>query len=223
MAVDTVLFDLDDTLVRYERPAAEVLDATFERVGVDPFFEVADFQTRYDRFFPQSDSIDHLRELVFADIAVESGRDPALGRDLARTYAAERDHSRVRLLPGAPALLDALDGRPLGLVTNGDPTMQRPKLRATGLTDRFDTVVYAGHDTASKPDPEPFEHALGDLGVDAASGAFVGNDPRSDVDGAHGVGLRSVWIRHGTEETPSVAPDATVDCLDELLGTWLVE
>ena len=52
---------------------------------------------------------------------------------------------------------------------------------------------------------------------------FVGNDPVADVGGAQGVGLRSVWIRDGTDEQPLVEPDATIDCLDELLGTWVVE
>lgn len=223
MTVDAVLFDLDETLVRYERPASTVLSETFEALGVEPFFEVGDFQERYEDFLPQSDTVDHLRELVFADIATDSGRDPGLGRRLARRYAAERDHSRVELLPGAPALLEALDGRPLGLVTNGDPAMQRPKLRATGLDDRFDTIVYAGHDTASKPDAEPFERALADLDVDPPGGAFVGNDPVADVFGAQSVGLRSVWLRNGGSAEPAVEPDATVDCLDELLDTWLVE
>ncbi|MFW6003445.1 MAG: HAD family hydrolase [Halanaeroarchaeum sp.] len=223
MTVDAVLFDLDETLVRYERPASAVLDVAFEAVGVDPFFEVRDFQDRYEKFFPRSESIDHLRELVFEDIATNAGRDPSLGRRLAARYADERDHSRVDLLPGASDLLDALEDRPLGLVTNGDPEMQRPKLEATGLDDRFETVVYAGHDTASKPDAEPFERALEDLNVDAPAGAFVGNDPVADVHGSQSVGLRSVWIRNGVDGTPAVEPDATVDCLDELLDSWLVQ
>lgn len=223
MAVDAVLFDLDDTLVRYERPASAVLEVAFETAGVEPFFDVRDFQAKYDEFLPQSDSIDHLRELVFADIAADDGRDPALGRRLAKQYANERDHSRVRLLPGANDLLTALEDRPLGLVTNGDPTMQEPKLAATGLEDRFETVVYAGHDTASKPDAEPFERALADLDIDATAGAFVGNDPVADVHGSQSVGLRSVWLKNGTDVTPTVEPDATVDCLTDLLDSWLVQ
>lgn len=220
--VDAVLFDLDETLVRYDRPASAVLALAFETVGVDPFFDETDFADRYDRFFPESESIDHLRELVFTDIATTTGQDPEVGRRVARAYAAERDHSRVSLLPGAPALLEALEGRPLGLVTNGDPGMQRPKLEATGLVDRFDTIVYAGHDTAPKPDPEPFRRAIDDLGIEASAGAFVGNDPRADVDGAHAVGLRTVWIRNGVAGRPADPPDATVDCLDELVDSWVV-
>jgi putative hydrolase of the HAD superfamily len=222
MTVDAVLFDLDETLVRYERPATAVLESTFDAVGVKPFFDVPDFQDRYDEFLPESDSIDHLRELIFADIASDRGYEPTLGRTIARRYSEERDHSRVSLLPGAAALLEAIADRPLGLVTNGDPEMQRPKLVATGLDDRFDTVVYAGHDTASKPDAEPFERALDDLDVDPTAGAFVGNDPIADVHGSQAVGLRSVWIRNGTDQTPDVEPDETVDCLDELHDTWLV-
>ena len=223
MTVDAVLFDLDETLVQYERPASTILEQAFSSAGVDPFFHVDDFYARYDDFFPRSDSVDHLRELIFADIATEVGHDPETGRRVAREYAAERDHSRVDLLPGATRLLDTLGDRPLGLVTNGDPSMQRPKLAATGLDDRFDAVVYAGHDTASKPDREPFERALADLRTEAAAAAFVGNDPIADVHGSQSAGMRSVWIRNGADRSPPQEPDATIDALDELLDSWLVE
>ncbi|AKH98277.1 HAD family hydrolase [Halanaeroarchaeum sulfurireducens] len=223
MTVDAVLFDLDETLVEYERPASTVLGVAFDQLDVEPFFHVSEFRDRYDDFLPQSESVAHLRELVFADIAADAGHDPALGRRLARGYADERDHSRVRLLPGAPDLLDALEDRPVGLVTNGGPEMQRPKLETTGLDTYFDTIVYAGHDTASKPEPEPFVRALEDLEVDPPAGAFVGNDPVADVHGSQSVGMRSVWLRNGAEETPTVEPDATVDCLDELLDTGLLQ
>mgnify|MGYP006284830513 CR=1 FL=1 len=141
-------------------------------------------------------------------------------RGLLERYEANHDVPALEIASALGKM--ALADRPLGLVTNGDPEMQLPKLEATGLGDRFDTVVYAGHETASKPDPEPFETALGALGVDAPRGAFVGNDPVADVHGSQSVGLRSVWIRNGTDGTPAIDPDATVDCLDELHDTWLV-
>ncbi|MFB6095735.1 MAG: HAD family hydrolase [Halodesulfurarchaeum sp.] len=222
MRVDTVLFDLDGTLVEYERSSATVLDRAFERAGVEPFFEVAEFEARYEDFFPTSDSIADLRERVFADIASTKGRDPAVGRAVAREYAAERDHSRVRLLPGAEAVLDAMADRPLGMVTNGDPGMQRPKLEATGLIDHFDPIVYAGHDAPAKPDAAPFHLALEGLGAEPSRAAYVGNDPDADVGGANAAGLTSVWLRNGAPS--EVDPDAAyiIDRLDDLLETDLL-
>lgn len=222
MTADAVLFDLDGTLVEYERPATEILEMAFERTDVDPFFAVDDYYERYETFFEESDSIEHLRELVFADIAESRGIDPDVGVRVAKAYAEERDHSEVFLLPGAEAFLDALEGRPLGLVTNGDPEMQRPKLAATGLDTRFDTIVYAGHDTRPKPHPEPFQLALERLRSPPETATFVGNDPKADVEGAHDAGLSTVWLRNGADETPETPPQYTIDSFNELLDTPLI-
>ncbi len=218
----TVLFDLDGTLVEYERSGREVLGLAFEAVGVEPFFEVEDYQERYERFFPESDSITHLRELIFADIAENQDLDPDIGVEVATAYAEERDHTRVYLLPGALDLLDALADRPVGMVTNGDPEMQRPKLEATGLLDRFETVIYAGHDSAAKPDPEPFYLALDRMGQQPEGTTYVGNDPEADVGGAAAAGLDSVWLRNGSTATPATEPTYTIDSLEELLELPLV-
>lgn len=214
-----VLFDLDGTLVEYERPAREVLATAFDRVGVDHFFAVEDYQARYETFFPESDSITHLRELIFADLAESQGKDPAVGVEVATAYADERDHTAVSLLPGAREVLDSLADRPLGMVTNGDPEMQRPKLESTGLMADFETVVYAGHDTPAKPDPAPFHLALDRLASDPAGSVYVGNDPEADVGGAAAAGLDSVWLRNGSSAVPAIEPTETIDSLSDLVDS----
>lgn len=98
----------------------------------------------------------------------ESGQGPTVGRDVAQTYAVERDQRAVEFLPGAERALETLSEQyPLGLVTNGDPQLQGPKLESLGVTDRFETVVHAGVDAPYKPDPEPFDLALDALGVNS--------------------------------------------------------
>ncbi|MFC7167725.1 HAD family hydrolase [Halospeciosus flavus] len=215
--MDAVLFDLDDTLVTYERGPGEVLDAAFADVGVDPLFSVDAYFERYAEFVEESDGIDDLRSRCFAAIAADEGHDPDLGRAVADAFAAERDHSRVRLCPGADEALDALaaDHR-LGLVTNGDAGMQAQKLVGAGLEDRFETVVYAGDETAAKPEREPFERALADLGVGADRAVHVGNSASSDVAGAHAAGLASVWVPDSADATPP--EQAATWTLDSLHG-----
>jgi putative hydrolase of the HAD superfamily len=213
--VDTVLFDLDDTLVTYNRSTRAVLDEAFSVVGVDPFFSAEAYFARYEEFLPTTDSIEALREACFAAVADDHGYDAALGRDVARAFNARRDHGDVRLLPGARAVVDAFaDEYRLGIVTNGPPDVQRPKLSAVSLDDAFETVVFAGYDTDPKPDPAPFDRALATLGSTPGRAVHVGNSLASDIAGAHAAGLRSVWI-------PAYAEDATVEPhyeLDSLAG-----
>ncbi len=103
--VEAVLFDIDGTLVEYERTAGDLLPLAFEATGVDPFFRAADYQARYGAFAAESEDVQDLRERCFVDIARQEGRDPEVGRAVARAYAAERDHTRVDLLPDAQAAL----------------------------------------------------------------------------------------------------------------------
>src|SRR6056297_1292402 len=204
MTVDAVLFDLDDTLCEYEQDSREVLSTSFERCGVEPFFELSDYHARYDEFLAAGDTVAELRSACFATIAEEHGHGAATGRAVADAFADVRDHSRVRFCPGASAALDAIArDHTVGVVTNGAPEMQRTKMAALGIDDRVETTVFAGHDAPAKPAPEPFERALADLDATPDRAVHVGNSLDSDVAGAHAAGLRSVWV----PADPSLAPD----------------
>ncbi|WP_256297060.1 HAD family hydrolase [Haloarchaeobius salinus] len=214
--VDTVLFDLDDTLCRYRRSVGEVLSLSFEAAGVEPVFDASDYVGVYDDYAEEADDIGHLRRLCFADLASDRGLDPEDGHAVADAYTETRDQTAVDPLPGAAAAVDALaaDHR-LAIVTNGAPAMQTAKLGALPFTDRFEHVVHAGYDTAAKPAPEPFHHVLDLLDADADRAVHVGNSLTSDVQGAHAAGLRSVWLGDGS--TPEPTPTYAVERLDELV------
>ena len=215
--VETVLFDLDDTLCTYRRSGAELLSLAFDRVGVEPFFEVETYYGRYERYVDDSDGVVDLRERCFADIAAERGRDPGVGRAVARAYADERDHSNVDPLPGAVETVERLAGEyRLGLVTNGAPGMQRQKLDGLSFGDAFETVVYAGYEVPAKPAPEPFERALADLDAHPERAVHVGNSPSADVDGAHAAGLRAALLPDGPPTETAGEPDYILDSLSDL-------
>ncbi|WP_336135738.1 HAD family hydrolase [Natronomonas amylolytica] len=214
MQLDAVLFDIDDTLCRYRRSGAEILDAAFERTGHDPFITLSEYHGRYPEFVDDSDSMTDLRERCFAAIAESKGRDPETGRAVAQAFAAERDHANVEPLPGVDEALSAVDGLPVGVVTNGAPEMQTQKLAGIGLEDAFDTVVYAGYDAPAKPNPEPFETALSELSASPDRTLHVGNSLQSDVAGARAAGLRSVWVPD-SDEPAEPEPDYTLSTLSE--------
>lgn len=214
-SVDTVLFDIDGTLCEYRRSRHELLANSFETAGVSPFFTIEDYIARYDEFTVDADSIEELRAACFAALADERGYDPDLGRSVAETYTADRDHSNVRFLPGAHEALTTLsDDHRVGVVTNGAPEMQAQKLAALGLDDSFETIVHAGYDAPAKPDPEPFHRALAALDADPDSTVHIGNSLAADIAGAHAAGLGSVWLDDGTEPDP--VPDYTLASMEEL-------
>ena len=219
--VNTVLFDLDGTVCEYERSPGAVLTTAFERAGVEPFFEVTAYYDRFGAFVDESDDIATLRERCFVDITRERGRDAAVGRAVADAFATERDHSRVAFVDGARTVLTHLSeqGYNLGLVTNGPPGAQQTKLDSLGVTDRFDAVVFAGHETPSKPHPRPFVHALDSLGAQAERTLFVGDSLTSDIAGARSVGMQTAWVAGGDTdpgERCGVQPGFILDSTGEV-------
>ena len=192
--IAAVLFDLDDTLYDQQQWLHGAWRAVARRAaadGVDP--------RRFE---------DALRSLA----AGGSDRGQIIDRALAELgettvsvaalVTAFRSHAPERLDP-YPGVLDALDalhaGVPLGLISDGDPDVQRAKLDALDLGRFFASVVLSDEHGRShrKPDPLPFRVALAQLGVEPAHAVYVGDRPAKDVAGAVGAGLRAIRVRTG--------------------------
>jgi putative hydrolase of the HAD superfamily len=84
----------------------------------------------------------------------------------------------------------------LGVLTNGVPHIQRRKVEALGIGDLVDAVVFATEcgDGNGKPAASAFRAALDRLNVDAASAVCVGDDPRTDIEGAAAVGMKTIHV-----------------------------
>lgn len=162
------------------------------------------------------------RALCFEDLVAERGHDRDLGRMIANTYAELTDYSDVQPLPGAlDALEVCVDSLTVGLVTNGEPAMQDPKIDSLDCRHHFETTVYAGIDTAPKPDPEPFERALATLGSDPAETVVVGNSLDSDVLGGNRAGCTTVYLDRDDaspedRSIDAVGPDYVVDSMGDV-------
>lgn len=115
---------------------------------------------------------------------------------------AFRSHAPTTLpcFPGvAEALADVRRLIPVGCVTDGDPHIQRAKLRALGLRDVFDVVVYSDElgREHRKPSPVPFRQALSALGVPPEHAVHIGDRPGKDVAGARAAGMRAIRVYTG--------------------------
>jgi HAD superfamily hydrolase (TIGR01509 family) len=111
------------------------------------------------------------------------------------------------------ALLEALRARglKLALVSNtaSPQWLLQPVLERQGLVDRVDAIVLSSEVGKRKPHPAIFERALGELGVQAEEGLFVGDRLTADVLGASRVGMttvQAVWFR-ADEGPEGVEPD----------------
>jgi putative hydrolase of the HAD superfamily len=215
--VDAVLFDLDDTL--YDQ--REWLDGawrTVAQIGVPGIEE--------ERFF------DALRSVA----AEGSDRGRIIDRALAALdraavpvtpYVTAFRNFRPSVLSPYPGVGDCLRelaaAVPLGLVTDGDPSLQASKLHALGMEPCFDVVIYSDEldgRSARKPAAAPFAAALGALGVVAENAVFVGDRPDKDVAGAVAAGMRAIRVLTGEYRGDESDPESwmTLASASEVAG-----
>ena len=128
----------------------------------------------------------------------------------------------MKVLPGAFDFVDWMNSNEVawGVVTNGDQ-FQHQKAENTGLDKKTPFLLASKLFGVDKPAPEVFMEAVRLLNIDGLKPEeilFVGDNPYTDIIGAHGVGMKTAWVRMGREKYPddAPAPDYTIDHVEEL-------
>jgi putative hydrolase of the HAD superfamily len=188
------LFDLDDTL--FEQ--AEWLSGAWVAVGEAASAYGADpgeMTKALTALSAQGSDRGHIIDQALQEIG-------AFYCPVGPLLAAFRRFSAPHLepYPRTAELLSALRARvPIGLVTDGDPVVQRSKLASLGLSSAFDVCVFSDElgRAHRKPDPLPFRVALRELGLAPSGVVVVGDRPSKDIAGAVAAGMRAVRVLTG--------------------------
>ncbi len=232
-AIDTVLFDLDDTLLddstAYKRAARRVADDLAAERGIDAQRLVAAYIVEANGFWKKL-SQEHLtrpihdaRAQLWSDALVATGIpvDVGLAQRCAEDYTRYRTEE-LELFPGALDLIVALreHGCKLGIVTNGFAATHNEKVDRLGLRPYVDGLFLADEMGMVKPDPEIFRLVCRTLGSEPARTAMVGDRYDRDIIGAGSVGLFTVLIDLHAIPLPEGAhpPDAVVGSIGDVLA-----
>jgi HAD superfamily hydrolase (TIGR01549 family) len=182
---DTVLFDIDGTLMDSNYHHAIAWSRAFQRHGVS--VAVWDIHRHIGM------GGDRLVAAVAGDDAEEQH-----GDDLRDAWEQEYDAiaGEAQPLAGARELLAELGRRGLAVVlaSSGIPKHTARALDLLHADEHTDAATTGDDAEASKPDPELLEEALGRVG---ASGGFMVGDAVWDVVAANGEGLPTVGLLSG--------------------------
>jgi len=242
MTYRAVLFDLFDTLVRFDRerlPEVRV-DGRVVRstaghlhsvlVGVAPQVTLEALYAALIESWKEAErrrAIDH-REVaapqrfahLFRCLALDpDGFPPGVLQHMLETH--KRELSRAAEFPAHHRpLLEALAGRyRLAVVSNFDYTPTALGILETaGVVHLFDTIVVSDAFGWRKPARSIFDEALRRLDVPAAEALFVGDRADIDVAGAQAAGMHAAWINPDREALPAglAPPEYEIRDLDEL-------
>ena len=209
--IRVALFDLDDTLSHHRQAVRDGISAHIASTRPD-----VDAATHLDRW-------DELEELHYHRYLTGEldylGQRRARARDFMAGFGVTFDTDReaeewfdrylveyVRawtLFDDALPCLLALSraGVRLGMITNGIPSFQWPKLETLELAAHFEHVVTSGEFGVAKPDPRIFLHACELFGVEPSEAAYVGDRLGTDALGAAAAGLTGVWLDRDARAT----------------------
>jgi HAD superfamily hydrolase (TIGR01509 family) len=230
--VDTVLFDLDDTLhddtAAYQKAALLVAQDVARDHAIDPQALLHAYVAEASAFWKNLSAehlaagiIDTRAQMWYEALTVVGIHDVALAERCAHDYGAYRT-GVLELAPGALDLVHALRvrGCKIGIVTNGFAATHHEKIARLGLTHLIDALFLADEMGMVKPDPRVFLHACEVLESAPERTAMVGDRYDRDITGALSLGLYTVLIDVHAIPLPegAPAPDATVESIAEVLA-----
>ena len=118
---------------------------------------------------------------------------PFLAAELFERFAhADAWHVYADAREVVPLLRE--NGIRLGVVSNFDGRLPR-LLADAGLAEHFEAVVWSEDAEVEKPHPAIFETLLERLALQPEQVLHVGDRRRDDVEGAHAVGMRALWLQ----------------------------
>lgn len=210
MHFDTIVFDLDGTLVDTAGDLSASLNhalATLDRPAIAPSAVRAMVGQGARKLLERGLSASG----AMTDALVEAGLVPFMNH-----YAANiAVHSRP--FPGVEAALDRLSarGHRLAICTNKPERLTSSLVAALGWADRFQAVLGADSRPYRKPDPR---HLLETVAAAGGRNALFVGDSRTDAETARAASIPLVLVSFGYSIEPvgSLGADAVIDHFDDL-------
>ncbi len=210
--VQTVLFDLDGTLIDSVRLILDSYHHTLAAHGLPP---------RADE-----DWLPGVGTPLTAQLA-EWGHDPVTLHAMIATYREYNlaHHDRmVTVYPGVAAAVEAIRAAGLrtGLVTSKNRQGAVRGLTLVKLERMMDVLVCADEVTNPKPHPEPVEKAMALLGADPRTTVYVGDSIHDMVSG-RAAGVRTaaaLWGPFGRSHLEGATPDYWLEAPADMVSLF---
>jgi len=209
--IDTVIFDLDQTLLDKTQSLVNFAAYQYEQYSLGKFI------SDRNEFILKFSELNHMimpKEEVYRKL-VEFFK---IDRNLYHELLADLNHKFHLYSVGYAGLHEMLcslrrEGYRLGIVTNGRDFYQRNKISALGIHDYFTDIVTSGSVNIKKPDHAIFQIALKHLKSIGRRTVFVGDSIQADIIPAKELGMFTILK---AEDASSALPDAICDDLIEI-------
>jgi pyrophosphatase PpaX len=208
MSINTLLFDLDGTLLNSLPMIGSTFRHTFDQLGI-PWGNGEILKTV---------------GLPLRDVAVEYAHERAEEfLTVYGQYQSDVQESMLKAYPGTIETLEKLhdNGYRLGLVTSKRRSSTMDGLAISGLGPHLEVIVTVDDISQPKPHPEPVLKALELMELSPLEAIYVG-DSWYDILTGKNAGVLTIGVTWGMatwDELHNQLPDYIVNTWDELLAT----
>lgn len=162
----------------------------------EAYFMSCDLQIRLgkkDFKVPEVDVVEVFKHL-FENKGKKAGK--TLATHLAQEFRAFSTE-RLRLYPDVIETLKQLKRarKKLYILSNAQRCYTKPELEKLNLLKYFTGIVYSSDYKCAKPDAKLFDITCDKFKLNKSETIYIGNDPATDVDGARGAKIDSLWIK----------------------------
>ncbi|MGM8366065.1 pyrophosphatase PpaX [Virgibacillus sp. W0181] len=206
MSIDTVLFDLDGTLIDTNELIISSFEHTFEHYGLT-------FTKKEIMEFNGPPLIDTFQEI-----------NPDLAEAMIDTYREHNIKHHDNFVKVFPYVLETVEQLrqhqiKMGIVSAKMRQGVLKGLSLTGLEDYFETIVSMDDVTHPKPHPEPVLKAMSNLGATPETSIMVG-DNYHDIESGKNAGVKTAgvaWSEKGKEFLLNYDPTYMLEDMRDLL------
>jgi HAD superfamily hydrolase (TIGR01662 family) len=218
--IDTLIFDLDNTLI--DRNAAM-------RLSLHDWLSAQGFNgPQLERAVNDCMQYDHWGYTSRHDLCawllqnyVNKQNNDVTPQQLQHLLHVNNSRN-VQPNPQVQALLQTLGSQyKLVLATNGGSQTQRAKIQQAQLERFFkpEAIFVSGEMEFEKPDPQYFKKIISDLQLDVTKALVIGDNPHNDIQAANACGLYTCWVSHGREAAAGIQPTMTIENITEI-SAW---
>jgi pyrophosphatase PpaX len=198
--INTLLFDLDGTLLDSFSVHLEIFKTTFAQFGIHLSEE--EFLKTYSPNWYETYEAFGLRKEDWE--AADS------------FWLKEAEKINARLFPGVKEIFLKLDKYfTLGLVTSGSKSRVERDIKATGIINFFKTVVTGDDVKVPKPSPEGLEIAFRNLDKQPNEVIYIG-DSSADYEMAKAAGVYFIGVSSEFNNLSNNHPDYSVHSIIEI-------
>lgn len=221
MKYETLLFDIDDTLLDFKATEEQALTKLFSELGIsDPEGVKAQYKIMNQGFW---------RDYELGKLSRQELLDTRFAKffaSLAKSVDGPQTEARYRellnqghdLMPDSLAVVEKLSQtEALYIVTNGVSVTQQQRLRESGLAPYFKKVFISEELGYHKPEIEFFQQVFAEIPtIDLTKTVIIGDSLTSDIKGGQVAGIDTIWINDKKQTATEIQPTYEIQQLTDL-------